>query len=31
MSEVTVELSNTEGALPQSFIGRLKDSDLPAY
>ncbi|SDQ94993.1 peptide/nickel transport system permease protein [Rhizobiales bacterium GAS191] len=30
MSEVTVELSNTEGAPPQSFIGRFKDSDLLA-
>ena len=30
MSEVTVELSNTEGSPPQSFLGRLKDSDLLA-
>jgi peptide/nickel transport system permease protein len=30
MNEVTVELSNTEGALPSSFIGRLRDSDLIA-
>jgi peptide/nickel transport system permease protein len=30
MSEVTVELSNTEGNLPQSFLGRLKESDLLA-
>ncbi len=30
MSEVTVELSNTEGAPPQSFLGRLKDNDLLA-
>jgi peptide/nickel transport system permease protein len=30
MSEVTVELSNTEGTPPQSFIGRLGDHDLVA-
>jgi peptide/nickel transport system permease protein len=30
MSEITVELSNTEGTPPQSFVGRLKDSDLLA-
>jgi len=30
MSEVSVELSNTEGNLPQSFLGRLRESDLLA-
>jgi peptide/nickel transport system permease protein len=30
MSEVTVELSNTEGTPPQSFICRLRDNDLVA-
>src|SRR5580693_5488957 len=28
--QVTVELSNTEGAPPESFLGRLKDNDLLA-
>jgi peptide/nickel transport system permease protein len=30
MSEVTVELSNTEGTPPRTFVGRLRDNDLVA-